>query len=65
MMDESKEDELKESYIKPSLDEMYAIILKGDEPCVYQVSEISETSNVVIMNSVSKKGQFIFELDNE
>ena len=44
---------------------MYAIILKGDEPCVYQVSEISETSNVVIMNSVSKKGQFIFELDNE
>ena len=69
MMEESKEesikDELKESYIKPSLDEMYAIILKGDDPCVYQVSEISETSNVVIMNAVSKKGQFIFELDSE
>ena len=63
--DESIKDESKESYIKPSLDEMYAIILKGDKPCVYQVSEISETSNVVIMNAVSKKGQFIFELENE
>ena len=66
MMEESTKDELKESYIKPSLDEMYAIVLKGMEPTVYQVGEISETSNVVIMNNLSKKkDQFILELDKE
>jgi hypothetical protein len=52
--------------IKPTIDEMYAIILKdNNEHHVYIVKEVSEKSNVVIMKNISKEDDFIFELDNE
>jgi len=53
-------------WLKPSLDEIYILLLdKASNPSAYKVTEINEGDNVVIMSNMSKKDDnLLLELDD-